>query len=875
VVSLDLQQPSSFRQIVNKKHRLLLRKMWDRWINGRLRVLLGGAAFVQLDLLDASEFLNHSLRKDIRELMKESDDLPAGISIVQFYEQADGVLLVLGEPGAGKTIQLLFLARELLLQAAQHESAPLPVVFHLGSWPKEQTSLEEWVVRNLHTFYDIPEPIGRNWMETDQLVLLLDGLDETSEEARAACVQAMQAYLERHPLASLIVCCLRETYAALPVRLAFHHTACIKPLTSEQIERYLAGAPCQREAVKTALQEDPILQEICTNPLMLEAVTRIFRDKKRATLVLSGSIEMRRQQIFETYVQERTRRSQAEMGSPPEQATSWLAYLAWHMQQGNLDDLYIERLQPSWLQTEQLRRAYQNTVIRLVMGIHCLIAGGLFAWLKGGLKNGVMGSGNGILGLFGGGAGNSMLGWMAPGLGGGTQGGASLVIILGVVIWLVSVLVGSSSPPVIRPRAIGRGIVSGVKAGVLLGVATAVLSTPLFTLRGGVHYGLVYGLGTGFVLAMLMGLMRGLATGLRYGQPAAGKERVAKRSDHVRDGLVWGMCGTLGFVAVEECLRVNQQSTMLYSCIVFLFFFLAYGLGGGDRLFASLPVEGIEPTEMVVWSWSAMVQDLGYKSLRSALVALVVGISVGVVTTMMSSLFLLDLAYGVHYGLVFGTISGLIVGIAGLLATMVKSGWSSDILPKEQHRRTNEGILRSGKNALLGACLFAPIGGIASGLACGIGFGLIGQLAAWPAIAMSFAVMLTLMLFVIFLTAHGAVAWVEHYTLRWYLSRAGYLPRELVHFLNDAVRCELLLKVEGGYLFWHRLVREHFAALYQTAPPARNASGPREGEEQTSSNSDEQATLEGISVPEDDLSSGVTPMRISALHEQEQSISER
>ena len=311
-----------------------------------------------------------------------------------------------------------------------------------------------------------------------------------------------------------------------------------------------------------------------------------------------------------------------------------------------------------------------------------------------------------------------------------------------------------------------------------------------------------------------MGLMRGLDVGLRYEQQTP-TER-ASFSDRLVDGLILGVCAGFGFMIVELLLQVSYRSTLIYSCIVVLFFLLAYGFGGGTGLFSSLTQETIEPAEIVNWSWGHMFQAMGENSKKSLIVALITGISVSVVIASISSLFFLNISYGLHYGLVFGTISGLIVGIAAILTSMLKSGWSSTMLPENQHTKPNEGIARSGRNALLGACFFAPIGGIASGLACAIGFGLIGQLPKWPVMGLAFALMLAIMLFVIFVTAHGGIAWIEHYTLRGYLRHAGSLPLNAVRFLNSASEYALMRRIGGGYMFTHRLVLEHFARMYQS-----------------------------------------------------------
>lgn len=122
---------------------------------------------------------------------------------------------------------------------------------------------------------------------------------------------------------------------------------------------------------------------------------------------------------------------------------------------------------------------------------------------------------------------------------------------------------------------------------------------------------------------------------------------------------------------------------------------------GGTSLFSSL-ISWNWSAERVTWSWSQMALDMQKNSARSLVLTMVTGLSVGIVIACMSSFFF-DIAYGLHDGAVFGTICGLIVGIAGLLTGMITSGWSSGMVPEDQHVRPNEGIIHSGRNALLGA----------------------------------------------------------------------------------------------------------------------------------------------------------------------------
>ena len=61
---------------------------------------------------------------------------------------------------------------------------------------------------------------------------------------------------------------------------------------------------------------------------------------------------------------------------------------------------------------------------------------------------------------------------------------------------------------------------------------------------------------------------------------------------------------------------------------------------------------------------------------------------------------------------------------------------------------------------------------------------------------------------------YGGLDVIQHYTLRFILHRKGYLPWKLAPFLDYAAEdLTFLRKVGGGYLFIHRYLLEHFAAM--------------------------------------------------------------
>jgi hypothetical protein len=54
---------------------------------------------------------------------------------------------------------------------------------------------------------------------------------------------------------------------------------------------------------------------------------------------------------------------------------------------------------------------------------------------------------------------------------------------------------------------------------------------------------------------------------------------------------------------------------------------------------------------------------------------------------------------------------------------------------------------------------------------------------------------------------------IQHYTLRFILYWRGHTPLRYVNFLDYAARLVFLQKVGGGYIFIHRLLLDHVAAM--------------------------------------------------------------
>jgi GTPase SAR1 family protein len=303
--------------------------------------------------------------------------LPNSTSIIKAYDESGQGLLILGEPGAGKTTLLLDLAREWLTRAEGDEMHPIPVILNLSSRANKQQPLATWIIEQIQLVYQVPPRFGQAWLEHDQWLLLLDGLDEVEVSARDACIEAINTYRGEH-FNPLVVCSRSHEYLTQDARLILPSAVVVQPLQEQQVADYLKRVGKPLTAVRAALRSNPTLQQLITTPLMLNVIILTYRDKAVKDLPQFGSAEEQQQQIFDRYVQ---RMLEQQTGHFTAQKTwHWLTWLAQQMKQHHLTEFYLESLQPSWLSTNLSRVTYA-----LLVGLGVGLLAGLIFGLGVGL----------------------------------------------------------------------------------------------------------------------------------------------------------------------------------------------------------------------------------------------------------------------------------------------------------------------------------------------------------------------------------------------------------------------------------------------------------------------------------------------------------
>jgi hypothetical protein len=508
------------QQLIEKQNRQrMLERVHAFWIKGVLEQSLHGAALIALGLKDQPDAIANPWRLVFQQLDQPDHTLPPDTRITPVYDDAGGELLILGDPGSGKTTMLLELARDLLDRAQKDDTLPMPVVFNLSSWAVKRQPLADWLVEELNTKYQVPRKLGQSWVDTDQIQPFLDGLDEVVSEHRSSCVDAINAYRREHGLVPSVVCSRSAEYLIQTRRILLHKAVVLQPLTTQQINNYLASIGECLAAVRAALNNDQVLQELMTTPLMLSVLTLAFHGISVEDLLEIGSSEMQRRQVFEKYVQRMLQRRGDQSQYTRQQTISWLTWLAQQMKLHSQTEFSIERLQPDWLAVSRWRLLYENILL-------CMHGASIFG---------------GIFGFFGafsavrsGGMSGGIIGALTGGMIGGMIGALIGALVAGIGLWVlvihapnqeVSSVESIKFPEVITWSSVknwGKSPLSKLRGGSILTVVCWTLICGLYGMLAcwiiGVYdVGINRELHVGQYSLPVLGLVEGLLIGLGIG----------------------------------------------------------------------------------------------------------------------------------------------------------------------------------------------------------------------------------------------------------------------------------------------------------------------------------------------------------------------
>src|SRR5215213_2920001 len=93
---------------------ILLKNVETTWIKGVLEKSVHQAALLDLGMEMREEAIDNPWHMVMESPDQSRETLPRGRKIKDIFDEANRLLLILGEPGSGKTTTLLQLARDLI-----------------------------------------------------------------------------------------------------------------------------------------------------------------------------------------------------------------------------------------------------------------------------------------------------------------------------------------------------------------------------------------------------------------------------------------------------------------------------------------------------------------------------------------------------------------------------------------------------------------------------------------------------------------------------------------------------------------------------------------------------------------------------------------
>jgi hypothetical protein len=356
-------------------------------------------------------------------------------SLGQHLRAGPGALVIVGEPGVGKTCALVLLLQELLASAATTYQR-IPVILPARWWRDEDRDIEAWLVKGLMTRYGVPARWAVEWVRAERFAVLIDGLDELGPEKRrtefVATLNGFIAY-HRNPV---VVACRTEEYVELEQPVVPGRVIAIGPMNVGVVAEYFGQASAETRDTLGALRHVEGWQGVLASRLWTFLLLECYRPGQRRHLRRGRDVGDMRRAILRDYRDVIAERMAAVNGSTSNQVLAQLQWLAEYVARNDEPWIRVDGLVAGALGKGWARGAYSVAVRLYGGGVGAVATGALALALRVLLPPGWV---SGALWLL-----LSLAGGVAGALAAGTAAGAitlvagllTIIALRGLVPWL-------------------------------------------------------------------------------------------------------------------------------------------------------------------------------------------------------------------------------------------------------------------------------------------------------------------------------------------------------------------------------------------------------------------------------------------------------
>lgn len=352
--------------------------------NDRLEQKLDDRLSLELDFYEVNEKKEDHVRffQEIRTIKQEQEKLA---SLSQKYR----FILILGNPGSGKSSRLLDLAKGLLEKAKFDPSAGIPTIFNLAAWNETHTDFEEWLAKMLVDFYAYPKESARSAIIENKIIPLLDGFDEVGahldtpeqrNQLRNKCLSTITDYQnQKYAPKQFVICSRIDEYIQAGGDAPVDLKIIVNEVDPDRVIATLENAKLKTdEAYKNAnenvsknllalIGQYPALKTVLQTPFFFNAAMQTFHQRGDNNLKLPDTEDELKQFIVKEFVE---RKISNESNKPNHEydevkTKAYLNWLAiWLKKQQNVS------FELAWFQPQNLNKPrIYGLIYGLILGI--------------------------------------------------------------------------------------------------------------------------------------------------------------------------------------------------------------------------------------------------------------------------------------------------------------------------------------------------------------------------------------------------------------------------------------------------------------------------------------------------------------------------
>jgi len=169
-----------------------------------------GFAFVSLEELKIIPTKLIPVKKGQDAITAELDGRAKAVDLMDFVEKCKEPLVILGDPGTGKTAALERLTIEYAQRFLEDSGHYIPVLVKLRRYDRNRRPIPDLIAASLQARgCRLPNGQFEAMLEDSPLFLLFDGLDEVKDKE---VIQDLEIFSESHRQAKLVVTSRRQYY---------------------------------------------------------------------------------------------------------------------------------------------------------------------------------------------------------------------------------------------------------------------------------------------------------------------------------------------------------------------------------------------------------------------------------------------------------------------------------------------------------------------------------------------------------------------------------------------------------------------------------------------------------------------------------------